>query len=607
MSDQQTEQALGKYTILRELGRGGFATVYLAQDNVLRRSIALKILHPLLLADPDFVRRFEQEAHATAQLDHPHIATIYELGQLDGRLYIAIQLLAGGTLADRIKQRGPLPFGEAVRVVGEIAEALDHAHTASFVHRDVKPTNILFNARDEAVLTDFGMVKAVESSVIARSTMGNVIGTPPYIAPEVWEGKQDGPGTDVYALGCVLFEMLTGELLFKGSTPPAVMLAHFQRHQYPARWPEGVPPQVEALLERALSRDRTDRHARAGALAADLRTLAAPVADPLAERYRALQAASAAQEWERASQLAQEIAAQNPVYRDVPALGRQAAEGQARAAQSRQVAQWRSQALAADRRVQESAAPSSDESPLKDAGQQVLQQSAPGVAGMPQAAPEVSQSVHAIDHQTAVMQSPWRAIALTIFAWAISEIIIQYIGVTTSWTPSGGGSGVVIGAGISGLCLGYISRLMVAGLRTKQILLMGAAWAAAGLVAWVVGFSISRSLIDANVDSDPAIGWMIGDTLSGAIGGLLTALVLRRAVPSLPSSVTYIFPMGWSIGSILGLLIARTIPVSVFEQMGSPNGELFFRAVVGAIAGAIGGGIMFVQFIRPHRKDERSP
>jgi serine/threonine protein kinase len=594
MSDQQTEQALGKYTILRELGRGGFATVYLAQDNVLRRSIALKILHPLLLADPDFVRRFEQEAHATAQLDHPHIATIYELGQLEGRLYIAIQLLAGGTLADRIRQRGPLPFAEAVRVVGEIAEGLDHAHTAGFVHRDVKPTNILFNARDEAVLTDFGMVKAVESSVIARSTMGNVIGTPPYIAPEIWEGKQDGPGTDVYALGCVLFEMLTGELLFKGNTPPAVMLAHFQRHQYPARWPEGVPPQIEALLERALSRELGDRHASAGALTADLRTLTAPVADPLAERYRALQSALAAQDWERASQLAQEIAARNPDYRDVPALSRQAAEGQARAAQSRQVAQWRSQALAADRHVQESAVPSSDESSLKDAEQQVLQQSAPGVAGMPQAAPEVSQSVHAIDHQTAVMQSPWRAIALTIVAWIIGEMIVQYTGLTNDWTPTAIARGLVIGGGISGLCLGYISRLMVPGLRTKQILLIGAAWMATALIEWGVIFSINRPI------EDPiwVIGWLIFAGLDGAIGGLLTALVLRRAAPSLPSRVTFIFPVGWGMGEILGLLIARAIPVSASDRPGA----LIFGAVAGVIAGAIGGGVMFSVISRARRK-----
>jgi len=147
MIADQTQQALGKYAILRELGRGGFATVYLAQDTGLRRSVALKILHPQLMADPAFVARFENDARATAQLDHPQIVAIHDLGQVAGRLYIALQLMPGGTLAERIRERGPLPFAEALRVVDEIAGALDHAHAAGFVHRDVKPTNILFNAR----------------------------------------------------------------------------------------------------------------------------------------------------------------------------------------------------------------------------------------------------------------------------------------------------------------------------------------------------------------------------------------------------------------------------------------------------------------------------
>lgn len=151
MSALESARVLGKYAIVRELGRGGFATVYLAQDTVLRRNMALKILHPALLADPIFVQRFEQEAHATAQLDHPHIATIFDLGQLEGRLYIAMRLLSGGTLADRIKQGGPLPFAEAARVIAEIGSALDHANAAGFVHRDVKPTNILFDARGASV------------------------------------------------------------------------------------------------------------------------------------------------------------------------------------------------------------------------------------------------------------------------------------------------------------------------------------------------------------------------------------------------------------------------------------------------------------------------
>jgi hypothetical protein len=349
MSNLQKEQTLGKYTIVNELGRGGFATVYLARDSVLRRSVALKVLHPVLLTDPAFVSRFESEARAIAQFDHPHIATIYELGHYEGRLCIAIQLLPGGTLADRIRDRGPLSFAETVRAIGHVAEALDHAHAAGFTHRDIKPSNILFNARDDAVLTDFGLVKAAEGSVIARSTMGSLLGTPPYMAPEVWEGKGDSPRTDVYALGCVLFEMITGELLFRGETPPAVMLTHFQAHKYPEQWPDGTPNNIAVLLERALAREPADRYASAGALATDLRALAERPADPFAESYQALRAALAARQWARAEELARQIGAQEPNYRDLRELARQAAEGKAQEEQERSIAQWREQALVAER------------------------------------------------------------------------------------------------------------------------------------------------------------------------------------------------------------------------------------------------------------------
>jgi serine/threonine-protein kinase len=279
MSNLQQEQRLGKYPIDSELGRGGFATVYHAQDTVLHRSVALKVLHPILLTDPAFVTRFESEVRAVAQFEHPHIATIYELGQYEGRICIAMQLLSGGSLTDRIRQHGPLSYADAVRAIGEVAEALDHAHAAGFIHRDVKPSNILFNARGAAVLTDFGLVKAAEGSVIARTTMGSLLGTPPYMAPEVWEGKGDSPATDVYALGCVVYEMLTGELLFKGDTPPQVMLNHFQPRKYPEHWPAGTPQGVTQILERALAREPADRYASAVAFAADLAALAAQAAD----------------------------------------------------------------------------------------------------------------------------------------------------------------------------------------------------------------------------------------------------------------------------------------------------------------------------------------
>lgn len=220
-SQASGEQSLGKYRISRQLGRGGFATVFEADDTHLRPRVALKVLHPALMADPEFVQRFEADARAAAGLDHPNIATIYELGQEHGRLFIAQQLLPGGTLQAHIAAQGALPFADVVRVTGEIAEALDTAHAAGMVHRDVKPANILFNARGQAVLTDFGLVRAIEQSVIARSSAGGMVGTPAYLAPEIWEGQPGGPAVDIYALGCVVFEMLTGKVCFAGSTPPA--------------------------------------------------------------------------------------------------------------------------------------------------------------------------------------------------------------------------------------------------------------------------------------------------------------------------------------------------------------------------------------------------
>ena len=289
----ETQQMLGRFEILGELGRGGFATVYRARDTFLGREVALKVLHSWLLGDPGFVKRFQNDARAAAQLEHPHIVTIWEAGQAQGQLYIAMQLLTGGSLAERIDRRGPLPFAEAVRIIGEIAEALDYAHGRGYLHRDVKPGNVLFNARGDAILTDFGLVKSVQSSATARLATMGIIGTAAYIPPEVWRGQPATKASDVYALGCVLYEMLTGEMLFQGDSTPAVMMAHFQPRELPEVWPEGVPGGVRGLLERAVAVEAGARLQSAGELARGLAALAGevplrPVVAPAGDAGRAV-------------------------------------------------------------------------------------------------------------------------------------------------------------------------------------------------------------------------------------------------------------------------------------------------------------------------------
>jgi predicted Ser/Thr protein kinase len=355
MADQPS-QTLGKYKILQELGKGGFATVYRALDTTLDREVALKVLNPLLMRDETWVARFRHEARAVARLKQPHIVHIYEVGEAEGRLFITMESIEGPPLNELIAASGRLAWEKALDIVTQIADALDYAHGEGIVHRDLKPSNVLFDPRLGVVLTDFGFAKLVGESSMSISVSGGIVGTPAYIAPEVWEGKEAVPATDVYALGCVLFEMLTGAVLFKGDTPPAVMMGHFQPHQYPEEWPEGVPPQARGLLEKALARDPADRYPSAGAFVADLKNLTVKAADPFAGPYQALQEALAAEQWERALALAGEITAQDPGYRDVSALAQRAAEGQAEAERARWAAQWREQALAAEGAGQRDAA-----------------------------------------------------------------------------------------------------------------------------------------------------------------------------------------------------------------------------------------------------------
>ena len=268
-------QHLGKYEILEEIGRGANAVVYKARHTALERVDALKVMRPGLLWEEEAVQRFLREARAAASLDHPHIVPIYDVGEEQGTYYIAMKYLPGRTVDQLIEDRGPLPVDEALSIALQVADALAYAHQRGFVHRDIKPANIIVDERGHVTLTDFGLAKGLEWASMTSAT--GVVGTPAYIPPEVWEGKKATPASDVYSLGCVLWEMLAGRALFEGDTPPAVMRGHLMEPPPPL---EEVRPQapkrIAQVVRKALAKRPEERYGDAGAFAAALRQAVEP-------------------------------------------------------------------------------------------------------------------------------------------------------------------------------------------------------------------------------------------------------------------------------------------------------------------------------------------
>ena len=262
---------IGRYRLEELLGRGGMGEVWRAFDTGRERWVALKLLLEQLAQDEEFVARFRREARLAARLSDPHILPIHDFGELEGRLYIDMRMVDGPDLA-KVVARGPVPPDRTAAIVSQIASALDAAHTGGLVHRDVKPANVLLAARDPvfAYLTDFG-VAAEQNRSDGLTEAGTVIGTLAYLAPETFEGIPPGPSSDVYALGCVLAEMLIGHPPFKTATPAQALRAHL--HEPPPRPSERdprVPKAFDDVVARAMAKDPARRYRSAGELGADL-------------------------------------------------------------------------------------------------------------------------------------------------------------------------------------------------------------------------------------------------------------------------------------------------------------------------------------------------
>src|ERR1700723_627286 len=278
-------QTISHYRIVEQLGAGGMGVVFKAQDTRLDRAVALKFLPEKLAQEPQALERFRREARAASALNHPGICTIYDVGEEDGRAFIAMEFLDGETLRNHIHGK-PLPVAEILELGIEIAEALDAAHAEGIIHRDIKPANIFVNKRGRAKVLDFGLAKLVPKGVAvgdagsgfessgSTSIAGLISGTPSYMSPEQVRGDELDARSDIFSLGLVLYEMATGRQAFGGGTGGAIIEAVLTRPPVSARnINPDISPRLEEIINKALHKDKDQHYQHAADIRTDLQRL----------------------------------------------------------------------------------------------------------------------------------------------------------------------------------------------------------------------------------------------------------------------------------------------------------------------------------------------
>src|SRR5271169_3871314 len=261
---------LGSYEVVAPIGAGGMGEVYQAHDTKLGRDVAIKVLPPAFAHDPDRLSRFQREAKMLASLNHPNIATIHGLEQSGGTSFLVMELVSGETLAEHVKA-GPLPIEEALKIAVQIAEALEAAHEKNIIHRDLKPANVKVTPEGKVKVLDFGLAKAFEGdaanddlsnspTLSAAATMqGVILGTAAYMSPEQARGKSVDKRTDIWAFGCVLYELLTGKQAFHGEDVTEILAAVVLKEPAFDALPSNISPSIRVLLQRCLRKDRRQR------------------------------------------------------------------------------------------------------------------------------------------------------------------------------------------------------------------------------------------------------------------------------------------------------------------------------------------------------------
>ncbi|MBY0011057.1 Stk1 family PASTA domain-containing Ser/Thr kinase [Paenibacillus typhae] len=265
----------GRYQVIERIGGGGMALVYRAHDILLNRNVAIKVLRNQFVHDEEFIRRFRREAQSAASLSHPNVVSIYDVGQEEDVHYIVMEYVEGKNLNEIIKERAPLQVDEAIRIASQICDALDHAHQNQIIHRDIKPHNILIGRNGRVKVTDFGIARAVTSTTITQT--GSVVGSVHYFSPEHAKGVTTGEKSDLYSLGIVLYQMLTGVLPFLGESPISVALKHLQEEfEEPRVLNPLIPQSVENVILRSMRKNPDERYQSAKQMLHDLETCLLP-------------------------------------------------------------------------------------------------------------------------------------------------------------------------------------------------------------------------------------------------------------------------------------------------------------------------------------------
>ncbi len=258
-----------RYKLLRKIGTGGMADVYLAEDLLLDRQVAIKIMHPQLAADPAFVERFKREARAVANLQHQNIVNVFDWGADEEIYYLVMEYLKGQNLKDFLNSRAPLAPDIVVDIASKICDALTEAHDHEIVHRDIKPQNIILTENGELKVTDFGIARAASATM---TQTGSILGTAHYISPEQALGQKVGAPSDIYSLGILMYEMLTGDLPFRGDNPINIAMKHINENPLPpSRLRDDIPPGLEMVVMKALSKDPINRYQSAAEMKETLR------------------------------------------------------------------------------------------------------------------------------------------------------------------------------------------------------------------------------------------------------------------------------------------------------------------------------------------------